>query len=392
MGFASLRLAALATLLVSGVVPAQAQDSYDIDVILPLTGGAAFLGKAEQQALTLYEKFVAETGGVHGKPLKFVFHDDQSTPQTAVQLVNQIKSNDPAVILGSAVSGICNAIAPLMRRGPVLYCFSPSIDPEEDSFVFSSSTSTRALADGLLAFFAAKGWTKIGLITSTDATGQDAHKNILELVDSDAHAGVEIVEDQTFNPTDVSVAAQVQRLKGASPDAVIAWSTGAPIGTVLKAIKDAGLSVPVATTDGNMTYAQMEQYAAFMPAELYIPAPDWLMSDRPDQVPEEVAAKEAFFKTFEAGGVKPDGPSTFAWDPAALVIAALRNTDEGADAEAIRAYIDSLKGFYGINGAYDFEAIPNRGIGSANVVVTRWDAAAGSWIPVSGLGGTALPN
>ena len=61
-------------------------------MILPLTGGGAFLGKAEQQALQQYEKVVNAGGGIHGKPLKFVFNDDQSSPQVAVQLANQVKA------------------------------------------------------------------------------------------------------------------------------------------------------------------------------------------------------------------------------------------------------------------------------------------------------------
>ncbi len=99
----------------------------DINVILPLTGGGAFLGKAEQQALTQFEKAVNSSGGIHGQPVKFVFHDDQRSPQVAVQLANQVKATNPPVILGSALVALCNAMAPLMKEGPLLYCFSPGI-------------------------------------------------------------------------------------------------------------------------------------------------------------------------------------------------------------------------------------------------------------------------
>lgn len=53
-------------------------ETFDINVVLPLTGGGAFLGKAEQQALQLYEKAAAEDP-LHGKQVKFIFHDDQSS-------------------------------------------------------------------------------------------------------------------------------------------------------------------------------------------------------------------------------------------------------------------------------------------------------------------------
>jgi branched-chain amino acid transport system substrate-binding protein len=152
---------------------------------------------------------------------------------------------------------------------------------------------------------------------------------------------------------------------------------------VFKAIHDAGLELPVATTNGNQTYAQMAQYAAFLPKELYIPAADFLKSTRPVQASEASAAKEAFFKAFEGTDIKPDGPSTYAWDPALLVVDALRKLKAGASAEDLRAYLGELKGFAGINGYYDFKAVPNRGLDESNVVVTRWDAAAQTWAVVS---------
>jgi branched-chain amino acid transport system substrate-binding protein len=379
-----------ASALTAAFAAGAAAETFDIDVVLPLTGGAAFLGKAEQQALTLYEKVAAETGGIHGKELRFVFHDDQSSPQTAVQLVNQIKANNPTVVIGSAVSGLCNAMSPLIRRGPVLYCLSPSMNPKPGDFAFSSSVSTKGLMAGLVRYFKERGWKKIGIITSTDASGQDAYKNVTALPGSAGFEDVSIVAEAQFNPQDVSAAAQVERIKGAQPDAVIVWSTGGPVGTVFKAIRDSGLEVPIGTTDGNMTYAQMEQYTAFLPKELYIPAPQWLKTEAVKQTAEELAAKDAFYKAFAGSGIKPDGPSTFAWDPALLVVTALRSLPADASAEDLRSYLANLQNFGGINGIYDFQKEPQRGLDKSSVVVTRWDGKSGSWTVVSDVGGALL--
>jgi branched-chain amino acid transport system substrate-binding protein len=388
LGLVKTIFATLAMSVSVGAHIAQAE-TLDINVVLPLTGGGAFLGKAEQQALQLYEK-AAATETVHGKQIKFVFHDDQSSPQIAVQLVNSIKAGAPPVIIGSAVSGLCNAMGPLVRSGPVLYCLSPSMNPKPGEFVFSSSVSTKGLAEGLLKYFRDRGWKNIGLITSTDATGQDAYKNITASVGKGDLSDIKIVAEAQFNPTEVSASALVQRIKGANPDAVIAWSTGAPIGTIFKAIRDAGFDVPVGTTDGNMTYAQMEQYSSFLPKELYIPAPHWLKSEKGDASPKVAAAKAAFYKAFESANVKPDGPSTFAWDPALLVVSALKAMPAKADADALRNYLNNLQDFGGINGVYDFKRDPQRGLDKSNVVITRWDTAGGTWVPVSDVGGTPL--
>jgi branched-chain amino acid transport system substrate-binding protein len=362
---------------------ASAADTQDINVILPLSGGGAFLGKSEQQALAQYEKLVNSTGGIHGKPLKFVFHDDQSSPQLAVQLANQVKATNPPVILGSALVALCNAMAPLMKEGPLLYCFSPGITVNPGSFVYSTSISTKELAAALLRYFGRKGWKKVALITSTDATGQDANRNFKSLVGNEGHKDVELVAEAQLNPNDVSASAQIQRLKGANPDVLVAWSTGGPIGTIFKAVRDAGLEVPVATTNGNMTYAQMTQYAAFLPKELYIPAADFLKPSRPVRATEASVARDSFFTAFEGTDIKPDGPSTYAWDPALLVVEALRKLKPDATAEDLRAYLRELKGFAGVNGLYDFKAVPNRGLDESNVIVTRWDPAAQTWAVVS---------
>jgi len=372
----------VAVALLGGLHVAQAADR-EINVILPLTGGGAFLGKAEQQALQQFEKQANADGGIHGQPLKFVFHDDQSSPQVAVQLANRVKASNPPVILGSALVALCNAMAPLMKDGPVLYCFSPGIHPAAGSFVYSSSISTRELAAALLRYFGRKGWKKVALITSTDASGQDAYKNFKSLFAADDHKDVELVAEAQLNPTDVSASAQIQRLKGAGPDVLVAWSTGGPIGTVFKAIHDAGLELPVATTNGNQTYAQMAQYAAFLPKELYIPAADFLKNDKPARQDEAASAKAAFYKAFDGTDIRPDGPSTYAWDPALLVVNALRKLKPDATAEDLRNYLHDLKGVAGINGFYDFKAVPNRGLDESNVVVTRWDASAQTWAVVS---------
>ena len=361
----------------------QAAEPFTIDVVLPLTGPAAFLGSAEQVALQQAEKMMAGHTEIGGRPIHFAFHDDQSSPQLAVQLATEVTAGKPPVVLGSALVAMCNAMAPLMRRGPVMYCFSPGIYPASGSFVFSSSIATRDLASAQIRYFRSKGLTRLAVITSTDASGQDAARNIKATLALPENKDVQLVAETTFNPTDVSAAAQIERLKAAHPQALIAWSTGAAIGTVFKAIQDGGLEVPVATTDGNMTYAAMQRYAGILPKELLIASPNWPRSEHPDASPAVAAAKAQFFAAF-AADQKPDAASTYAWEPAMLVVTALAKLGPNTTAEQLRAYLAGLRGFAGVNGVYDFTQIPQRGLDDSNVVITRWNQPAGVWDIVSG--------
>ena len=115
---------------------------YEINVILPLTGGAAFLGQTEWRTLQVLERFENSSGGIQGRPIHLAVQDDQTSPQLGVQLANQVLAKKVPVLLGSALVAICRAMAPLMKDGPVMYCFSPGIHPDEGSYVFTSGVST----------------------------------------------------------------------------------------------------------------------------------------------------------------------------------------------------------------------------------------------------------
>ena len=95
-------------------------------MVLPLTGAAAFLGTSEQAALQRAEPVLSRDGGIGGRAVRFVFHDDQTSPQIAVQLANQINAGKPAIVLGSATVAMCNAMAPLYRRGPCCSACRPA--------------------------------------------------------------------------------------------------------------------------------------------------------------------------------------------------------------------------------------------------------------------------
>ncbi len=369
---------------------AHAAEPYNIQTLLPLTGGAAFLGQGEQVTLGIVEKVVNASGGIHGRPVHFVIHDDQTSPQLGVQLANEILEQKPVVMMGSSLVATCRAIEPLMSNGPVDYCFSPGVHPEAGSYVFTASVSTLDLATSLIGYYRLKGWTKIGLIFSTDATGQDAENGIKSILALPENKDMTVVDTAHFNTTDLSVAAQMAKIKTLGAQAMIAWSTGAPIATIFRGIQEVGLDIPVGTTDGNMTYAQMKQYKDFLPKQLYIPAAQWIVTD-PKLLPPEVAEKHrVFYESFQDAGVRPDIPSELAWDDSMIIVDALRKLGPNVTAQQIREHIANLKGFAGVNGVYDFTKTPQRGLDVTDSVVTRWSPQLDTWEVVSKPAGIPL--
>jgi branched-chain amino acid transport system substrate-binding protein len=191
----------------------------------------------------------------------------------------------------------------------------------------------------------------------------------------------------------VSVAAQVEKIEAARPEAVFVLATGTPVAIAFRGLVQAGLDVPVATGDGTMTYAQMARYADFLPKQLYIPTSEWVGRD-PSLVTPGVAEKiRQFDRYFAAAGVKPDLPMTHGWEVGLLIAGALQNLGLDATATQLRDYLESLRGVPGIYGVYDFVAKDtNRGLDASDTLVTRWSPEAGTWLAVSKGGGVPVPR
>jgi branched-chain amino acid transport system substrate-binding protein len=376
----------LAILIAVTPPAARAADPFEINVIIALTGSGAFLAKDQQVVLNAIEDQVNKAGGIRGRSIKFVIADDQSSPQVGVQLMNQAIARKAQVVLGSTLVAICSAMAPLAKDGPVLYCLSPGLHPDPGTYAFSSEPSTTDAFIGTAVYFARRGWHKVALITSSDATGQDAARGIDDAFR--AQGGMQIVDRETFNNSDVTVDAQMARVKAAGADAVIAWTTGPPIGTVLRSVSNLGVTLPIVAGNGNMTFAQMKAYADFLPKELYFPGFAALV---PDQLPNGVLKRRAgeFAAALRGAGGAESGHVS-AWDPALLIVDAYRTLGFDATATQIRNHLANLQGWVGADGTYDFKTFPQRGIGAGSIVMIRWDATRQNWVGVSKPGGEPL--
>jgi len=386
-----------ATLLLAGLAAPSgganaADDAMTIDVVVPLTGGGAFLGGVQKQIIGETEKIINQDGGVHGKPVRFVFHDDQSSPQTAVQLTNEILAGHPPIVLGSTISALCNAMTPLMSQGPVHWCFSPSVRPVEGGYEFTSQIASRDQQRALLRYFRAKGWTRIALITTTDASGQDADKSYHELLKLPDYADITLVEDTYFNAADVSIAAQIARIAAAKPQVIISWATAAAGATVFRGLVQAGIDLPTAASGSNMTFGQMTEYAAFLPKQLFFGVSAWAARGDPaiDLPPPVLAEQQKFFAMMKGAGLHPDASSDIGWDTERIAVSALNALPPGATAAQLHDHLLKLKGYAGIDGIYDFTKVPQRGLDVSNALVVRWDPAAKDWLPVSKLTGVPL--
>jgi branched-chain amino acid transport system substrate-binding protein len=376
--------ALLVVLLLAGAArTALAQGTpYEIDTILSQTGPGAFLGSKEAASLTVLESVVNATGGIKGRPVRFVIHDDQTNPQTAVQLVSMLKARHVPVIMGPILTAVCAAVQPIVERdGPVTYCTSPTLIPKSNTYMFIGAPSLDDVEPVVLRYIKSRGWRRLALITSTDASGQDFERRFDPILARPEFRGMELVEREHFNPADISVTAQIARIKAAKPDVLLSFTVGTPFGTLLRSIRDAGLDVPVYASGGDMTYAQMNQYASFLPKELFFNGAHGIVPE-PDAPPAMKRAQAIYFEAMKKAGLRPEFATTIPWDPASVLIDALRHIGPDATAAQIFRHLQNLRSWTGIEGTYNFSTHDQRGIGESAAAVFRWDASRSDFVQI----------
>ena len=365
----------------------RAAEPFTINAILSLTGYAAFIGGQEQVGLRAVEAQVNRSGGINGTPVHFEIVDDASNPATAVQLANQIVAKNVAVILGPSLTSNCESVFPrILDNGPVTYCFSPALYPKSDTFGFSSGPSTRDLNVGAVRYFRSRGWKRVALLTTTDASGQDGEKQGLYALGLPENKDMQLVANEHFAVSDLSIAAQVEKMKAARPDVVLAWVTGTPSGTALHGLHDGGLDVPVLLNAGNIVVKQIQSYSAFLPKTLLFPGLLY-MAPEINKNARVRTEDQHFVDELKTLGSPPLLLAAMAYDPARIVVDAFRRYGTNASAKQIRDYIEHVKNFAGVNGMIDYTDGSHRGIGVDGVVVVRWDDAKQNFVPVSNPGG-----
>lgn len=374
-------LAALALLVTTQRIATPADEPFVIPTVLSLTGPAAFLGKSEAQTLQILEKTVNRAGGIKGRPVHFDIQDDQTSAKIAIQLVNTMVAQHPALILGSDVVSSCGAMEPVLKDSTVLYCTSPGARPEPGSYYFGAGVSGRDLMHAYLRYMKAHGLNRIGTIWSTDVVGQDGERQLTDLLTLPESSGLHVVANEHFNPTDLSVTAQMAHLSAANAQLCLCWTTGSAFTTLLRTYTEAGLNFAIMTSTGNMTYAQMTAYANLSLGSILFVGFPYNGRDAIRKGPVKDAI-DAFYRAFDEAGVKPDSAPGDIWDPGMIVVSAYRTLGTNATAEQVHDYLVHLRGFAGIDGIYDFVATPQRGINDTSAVMTRWNPAKGTWIAV----------
>ncbi|HHD92048.1 MAG TPA: amino acid ABC transporter substrate-binding protein [Candidatus Portnoybacteria bacterium] len=97
-----------------------AKEPIKIGAILPLTGGASWIGDSQRKGLELAVDEINSMEGINGKKVQLIVEDSKSNPKEGVSAFNKIiYTNSDISAIFSSLSSVSNAVLPLADKNKI---------------------------------------------------------------------------------------------------------------------------------------------------------------------------------------------------------------------------------------------------------------------------------
>lgn len=340
-----------------------AAEPIKIGAIFSVTGPAAFLGEPERNTAKMMEAEINKAGGLLGRKVEVVVYDDESDATKAVTAVDRLIKKDKVVaIIGPSTSGNTLAIIPKAEAAkiPLISCAAAKkINLPVKKYVFKTAQSDAIFVKKIYQHAKRNGWTKVALLTASDAYGSAGREDLKELAPK---FGITIVADDVFGPKDTDMTAQLAKIKGAAAQAIICWGTNPGPAVVARNRAQLGIKTPLYMSQGVASRKFIELAGKENAEGIFLPAGRILVEDQVEAKHPQKKVLSGYVKDYEGkfkGGVSAFGGHSF--DAMKLIELAIRN-GKSADPASIRNNIEKIRGFWGIGGEFNLSAADHSGL------------------------------
>jgi branched-chain amino acid transport system substrate-binding protein len=358
----------LVTLLLLPAAQAKAAEAYKVGAVFSVTGRASFLGDPEKKTAVMLQEEINKKGGINGHPLELIIYDDESDATKCTLAVRKLITRDNVcAIIGPSLSGLSLAVVPEAEKHqiPLVSCAASykivTKDPdtgEQWKWVFKTPQSDSMAVEAIYSHMKKHGISKIAILSGTTGYGESGRSELLRLA---PQYGITIVADEKYGPKDTDMTAQLTKIKGLAPQAIVNWSIGPTQVVVVRNWKELGMT--------NITFYQSHGFGSRKNIELAAGAAEGVYCPLgacniakilPDDDPQK-AVTMAYLQAYTAKYHEP--LSSFgghAWDALSMVEKALGAV--GCDKAKIRDYLEHLTGFVGQHGIFNFSPKDHNGL------------------------------
>ena len=303
----------------------------------PLTGQNAQYGAQWKAGFDLALEHINAEGGIHGRPLAYVFEDSQSDPRQAVGLAQKFVNDKRIRIeLGDFSSPASMAASPIYQRAGLVQLGFTNSHPDftkGGDYVWSPSIS-QSDSQPLLADLAIKtlGFKRVGVLflnTDWGRTSRDV------FVKAAQERGAQVVVAEGYQPDEKDFRSTLVRVRDANPDGLVLISYYPDGALIASQVRNVGLKQPIAAA-GSVYSPKFIELGGEAVNGIYT---------NTSFFPEEPRAEvQDFVKRFRARYAKdPDAFNAYAYDAAAIAAAALRQAGPNGDRKAVRDAFYKIK-------------------------------------------------
>jgi branched-chain amino acid transport system substrate-binding protein len=360
-------LIATVFLFCMGVVIAPAlADSYKVGAVFAVTGRASFLGDPEKKTVVMLAEQINKAGGINGKKLELIVYDTEGDATKANLAVKKLITQDKVcVVLGPSLSGNSLAVVPLAAqyKTPLIsaaasYKIVTDEAGNQRKWVFKVPQSDTMAVEAIYTRLKKLGLTKIAIMSATTGFGKSGHGQLVALAPM---YGITILADESYGPKDTDMTAQLTKIKGIGPQAIVNWTVGPTQVVVLRNWKDLGMT--------NIPFYQSHGFGSKKNIELAAGAAEGVLAplgacNTPEALPANHPQKQVTMDYMKAYTAKYNEPvASFGghgWDALMLAVNALKAV--GCDRAAIRDHIENTKGFVGQHGIFNFSPNDHNGL------------------------------
>jgi len=357
----------LACLLVGGFAISPASAAYKIGALFSVTGGASFLGDPEKKTAEMVVEQINKAGGINGEKIELVVYDDEGDATKCNLFAKKLINQDKVVaVIGPSVSGLSLAVVPVFEksRTPLISCAaSYKIVLNEKSgkpypWIFKTAQSDSHAVEAIYTQMQKMGISKIAILTVTDGFGASGRQELLRLADQ---YKIAIVGDEKYDPKDTDMTAQLTKIKGIAPQAIINWSVGPTQVTVMRNWRDLGMQKMVFFQSHGFANRKNIELAAGAAEGVYCPLGACNVAEvLPDDHPQKKVTMD-YMQSYMAKYNEPlSSFGGYAWDALYLVADALKAV--GPDKAKIRDYLENRKNFIGQHGVFNFSPDDHNGL------------------------------
>ncbi len=228
--------------------PAKAQEPIKIGFSMALTGGLAGAGKAALIAMEIWREDVNAAGGLLGRPVEFVYYDDQTNPSTVPGIYTKLLNLDNVdlVVSGYATNMIAPAMPIVMSRNMAfmtLFGLAANEKFNYPKYFQIMPAGPDPKTDWSAGFFdiAMAQDPKPKTVALVGADAEFARNAVAGARENAKKHGLEVVYDNSYPPATADFTPIVRAIQATNPDIVFVGSYPPDSAGMVRAANEIGL-------------------------------------------------------------------------------------------------------------------------------------------------------